>query len=105
MSSLITDKTQVVVCRLGDFWVTSTQAQTICGLMQGDGNDLIEIDDCQIKISTIDGVITAQAYDTLQKRRRGAWQCKWRYWHERGNDCRHGEIARIRGEVGDHGAN
>lgn len=87
----LTDKTMVVVSRLGDFWVTPDRATRIMDVKQADSSGSIELDGNLIGCSTIDGVVTAETYDTLNMKRRGGWQCKWKKWHERNQQCAHGQ--------------
>lgn len=94
MSNEITDKTMVVVTRIGDYWVNKKRATAIMQAKQDDPNGSIVFDGNMISCHSIDGVITAEEYEKLNIKRRGGWQCKYGYWHERNNQCAHHLIGR-----------
>lgn len=89
MTDAITDKTMVLITKLGDFWITKSQAENIMALTAKDTNGHVIVDENMISLSRIDGVLSANAYNELNYRRRGAWQCRYRYWHERHQQCAH----------------
>ena len=92
MSAELTDKTMVVVSRLGDFWVTPKRAASIMNIKQHDPGSSIELDGNLLSVASIDGVVTAETYETLNLKRRGGWQCRYQKWHERGQQCAHGQV-------------
>lgn len=94
MTDAITDKTVVLVTRLGDFWVTPRQGKEAMELKERDSGSTLEIDGNFVSCLAVDGVLTATAYDLLQKKRSGAWQCKYRFWHDRNQQCAHYETSR-----------
>lgn len=94
MSNDLSTKNLVVVSRVGDYWVNDEQATKIRQVLDSGAKGMIEIGGSYVAIHSIDGVITAQDYDVVQKKRRGAWECKYRYWHERGEGCAHHLMAR-----------
>lgn len=85
----LTDKTMVVVSRLGDYWVNPTRARKVMKAKQDDPNGCIELDGSLIGCHAIEGVVTAEQYVVVNYRRRGAWQCKYKWWHERNQQCAH----------------
>jgi hypothetical protein len=92
MSSALTNKTMVVVSRLGDFWVTPDQGKNVMQVKKSDPSGSLELDGNLIGCSTIDGVLHAEQYDSLNMKRRGGWQCKYQNWHERGQQCAHAQL-------------
>jgi hypothetical protein len=92
MTTAVTDKTMVVVSRLGDFWVSPDQARSIMQVKQNDPSGSLELEGNLIGCSTIDGVVTAEKYDMLNMKRRGGWQCRYKKWHERGQQCAHAQL-------------
>jgi hypothetical protein len=94
MSTELTDKTMVVVSKLGDFWVTPERANKVMAAKTADPQASIQLDGNLLACHTIDGVVTAEQYDLLNIKRRGAWQCKHQKWHERGTTCAHGQLIR-----------
>jgi hypothetical protein len=89
MGSELSDKTHVLVTRLGDFWVKLERGNAIMGIKQNDPQATIEMDGSFIAANNIDGLLTAVQYNELQIKRRGGWQCKYGYWHEKFNQCAH----------------
>lgn len=87
MSGELTDKTHVLVTRLGDFWVKQERGAKIMALKQQDPNAQFEMDGSYIVAVNIDGLLTAGEYNNLQCKRRGMWQCKYSQWHGRNEDC------------------
>ena len=92
MSSELTDKTRVVVTRLGDYWVTPAQSETIALAMEASPNGHLDFDGQIVRVSAIDGILDPPAYQELQLKKRGGWQCKYQRWHERGQGCAHGQL-------------
>lgn len=89
MTDAITNKTNVLVSRLGDFWVTAEQGKKIMAIKEHDNSANIEIEGNHISCSSIDGVLTAEAYNIYNLKKRGGWQCKYQHWHERNQQCAH----------------
>lgn len=87
MANELTDKTHVLVTRLGDFWVNQQRGANIMQLKMRDPNAQFEMDGSYITAPSIDGLLTAQQYAELQNKRRGMWQCKWQQWHNRNDQC------------------
>lgn len=84
----------IVVSRLGDFWVSPDRAARLQAVMDDNASASIELDGNIIKLTAIDGILTADAYDTMNKKRRGGWQCKYQNWHERNEQCAHAQLVR-----------
>jgi hypothetical protein len=89
VASELSVENMVVVSRVGDYWVNDEQAAKIRTILDNGAKGLIEIKGSYVSINSIDGVITAEDYGVVQLKRRGAWECKYRYWHERGENCAH----------------
>lgn len=89
MASELSDKTHVLVTRLGDFWVKLERGNAIMNIKQQDPQATIEMDGSFIAANNIDGLLTAAQYNELQIKRRGGWQCKYGHWHEKFNQCAH----------------
>ena len=87
MTQALTDKTMVVVSRIGDFWVNPNQASEIIRIKQTDPQGSIVIDGNLVSCQSIDGVLKPDEYETLNNKRRGLWQCNHRKWHNRNDPC------------------
>lgn len=94
MTSELSNRNMVIVSRGGDFWITEAQAENVKKLLNGSAKGMIEIDGNYIAITSIDALLGPEQYDILNKRRRGAYQCKYGYWHERDNHCAHHLVER-----------
>lgn len=94
MSAELTDKTMAVVTRLGDFWVSTDRAARLQLVMDTADTNSIELDGNIIKITAIDGILTASAYDLMNKKRQGYWQCRFQHWHEKFEKCAHAQLGR-----------
>lgn len=87
----LTDKTLVVVSKLGDYWVNPKQAEVIRVTLESSPTSSIDFDGTIVRCAAIDGILKPDDYETLNLKRRGAWQCKWKKWHERHQQCAHGQ--------------
>ncbi len=94
MTTAITDKTQVVVTRLGDYWITPAQALVIIQTLEISPNSHIDFDGTIIRCSAIDGVMKPEDYQTYNLKRSGGWQCKYQKWHDRNQQCAHNQTMR-----------
>lgn len=94
MSSDLTDKTMIVVTRLGDFWVSPDRAARLQAVMDSAESPSIELDGNILRLAAIDGILTAGAYDLMNKKKRGGWQCQYQHWHEKFEQCAHAQLRR-----------
>jgi len=94
MTNSVSDKTMVVISKVGDYWVNKRRASAIMKIKEQNPNSSIELDGSLISCNVIDGIITASQYDDLNKKRRGAWCCKFGKWHERNEQCAHHLVSR-----------
>lgn len=83
----LTDKTHVLVTRLGDFWVSAERGAKAMQIKMQDNMAQIEMDGSYIVAANIDGLLTAAQYGDLQNKRRGLWQCGHKQWHNRNDTC------------------
>lgn len=89
MTNALTDKTMVLVSKMGDYWVKPEQAERIMEAKKHEPDSHIELEGNFISLNAIDGALTAEAYTTYNIKRRGGWQCKYQEWHERNQQCAH----------------
>jgi hypothetical protein len=92
MSSELSGKNKVLVTKLGDFWVNDVAAEKIRQSLDDESVKGIDLDDNFIRISSVDGIICAEAYGDMQIKKRGGWQCKYQKWHERNTQCAHAQL-------------
>lgn len=90
----ITDKTFVIVTRLGDFWVNQDRATRVMSAKKNDPQGFVEFEGNLVSCSSIDGILDAKAYDLYNKKKNGHWQCNYKYWHKRFEQCAHHLIDR-----------
>lgn len=77
MSMELTDKTHVLVTRLGDFWVNQERGNNIMAIIGRDPKAQIEFDGSFVMAQNVEGLLSASQYNDLQCKRRGMWQCKY----------------------------
>ena len=87
MTSELTDKTHVLVTRLGDFWVNQERGSNIMAIIGRDPKAQIEFDGSFVMAQNVEGLLSASQYHDLQCKRRGMWQCKYMQWHGRNDQC------------------
>jgi hypothetical protein len=83
----LTKQQMVIVTRIGVFWVETERANKIKQIREADPTGVIEIDDCQIGVRDIFGILTPAKYSDYQNERRGMWQCQYKQWHPRNDIC------------------
>ncbi len=99
MNKALSKNNMVVVSRVGDFWVDDKKAQFVCALLEDRKRGMVQLDDNYINITSIDAIVTAEQYEKISARRRGGWQCRWEYWHERNHECAHNQVQKGAGDV------
>jgi hypothetical protein len=85
----LTDKTMVVITKTGEYWITAQQVKNIQEIKQKTVNGYIELDGNLILVNNIGDILTPEKYFEYNLLRRGGWQCKYGYWHERNQGCAH----------------
>lgn len=100
MSGELTDKTFCVVThRTGRYYVNEQRARNIQTLINDpNAPRLIEIDGNYVAVIDIAGVVSASQLQDMDRMKRGDWQCKYGYWHERNNTCAHHLMPRKKQE-------
>ena len=89
IKSELSTQTMVVITKIGDYWVTPTEASNIQMLLENTAKGMVNLEGNLIAISSIQGILTASAYEVVNYKRRFAWQCKYKYWHEKNQQCAH----------------
>lgn len=71
-------------------WVGEDTAQRIQGALQAQrAHSFMKITELDITINTaeIEGVYTMEQYEDIAKVKQGMWQCEFRIWHKRREEC------------------
>lgn len=89
MTNEITDKNKVVVTKLGDYWVSQKQAEALATHIDKDRDGSVVLEGNRILNKSIEGILTPEAYNIYNLKKRGGWQCRYQYWHERNQQCAH----------------
>lgn len=87
MSSEISKRQMVIVTRLGTFWVDIERAENIRKIKEDDPQGIVDIDNSFISLSQVYGMLTPEKYAEYQNERRGMWQCTYKHWHPRQDNC------------------
>jgi hypothetical protein len=95
MEKSITDKTFVVMTKRGyRCWLNQRQAEALkMALLQE--KKFISIDDFFFNSQDISFILPASEIEREDRFKRGEWQCSYGYWHSRGEECGHGELAKL----------
>jgi len=56
----------------------------------------IGIDDELINTADIIGIFSAQTMEDKTRRKNGMWKCKWGHWHNKRENCAHGELEKLK---------
>jgi hypothetical protein len=79
----ITDKVWCLRTISGiEVWLNESEKEN-CLKMFDSNKETLLIDGRYIKISSIDGIYTAEDIDTLRHTKKGDWLCKYGQWHSR----------------------
>jgi len=95
MNKKITDKNFVVMLK-GNYrcWVNKEQKELLeKGLLMG--KKFIKIDEFLFNSDDISFILPASEIDREDRIKRGDWQCKYGYWHTKGEQCGHGLLRKI----------
>ncbi len=87
MSSALTNKTYVLITRVGPIWVTKERGEMAMRIKEQDPASVIEIDGSHYSANIIMALVTAQQYSDYQNEKRGMWQCQYQKWHPKFDNC------------------
>lgn len=79
-----------------EIWVEKEKAEKLINLLGTTQTKFVEIDNNIINSVDISGIFNPKIMAELTRRKNGQWQCKWNYWHNRGEKCAHGEMAKYK---------
>lgn len=100
MDTAISKELVAVVMMTGVIiWVEKERADRLSGLENRPRNEwpqFIDIDGEKVNPSRVEGIFSAQAMESMQRRKNGEWQCKWGHWHDRGDKCEHVDPTRFK---------
>lgn len=100
MSKEITDKTWGLATRsFGIIWLTESQAKLVQEAIKRQ-LEYIELVGVTVMKGDIAGLATGDRLKSVERTRRGDWECDHGHWHTRGEQCGHGlmpERTRITG--------
>ena len=93
MSKEISKELRIVSLRNGvEISVEKDRIETL--LPEIEKRRFFEINGEIVSTKDIVGIFTPQAIEDTIRRKNGQWQCKYNYWHERGEQCAHGELEK-----------
>ena len=96
MTNEITKKLVCIVMRNNvEIWVEEERIESLRkALPLLKEHKFIGIDDEMLNTADIVGIFSAQTMEDTTRRKNGQWQCKYNYWHERGEQCAHEELGK-----------
>lgn len=96
MSTDLTDKTYCLVThRTGRYYVNQKRRDALVAIVNSEAPPLmVEIDGNHVATIDIAGIVTADQLYELDRVKRGDWQCRFGYWHERNQSCAHNHMPK-----------
>lgn len=83
----ITKLQKVIITRVGSFWVDRDRADAIDRIRENDPTAVIDIDDNRVQASSIYATLTPEQFQNYQNEKRGLWQCQYKNWHPKFDNC------------------
>jgi hypothetical protein len=96
MNDKLTKDELVVVSKVGDFYVSKDQAEKIMRVKSQDPYGHIRLEYNLISCNSIDAILTPSQYEIYNLKKRGGFQCKYKFWHERNQICAHYKIKELK---------
>lgn len=81
-----TQKSHVLVTKVGDYWVTQAEAKAIAEALNQ--SKYITIEGSMISTFSIDAIVTGEQYKANSKQRNRPWRCKYGSLHTATEPCR-----------------
>lgn len=80
-----------------EVWTEADKMESLMSILKDkNAQQFIQIGDEIINRSFIVGVFKAKTMEDVTRRKNGQWKCKYGFWHERGEQCSHGELAKYK---------
>lgn len=97
MSKELTKELMCVLVRPGiEIWIEKEKLDIIMKCLEKEGRRFVSINDNIINTADISGIFKASQVEDMRRRKNNQWQCKWGYWHQRGENCAHGELDKFK---------
>lgn len=77
-----------------EIWVEKEKAQRLVDLLGTTKTKFVEIGNEIINSADVEGIFTPQTMEDMTRRKNGQWKCSFREWHNKGEICAHGELAK-----------
>ena len=95
MSKELTDKTWGLQTRsFGVVWLTEQEAANAQAAYKA-GAEYLEFSDMLISKGDIAGFARGERLNNVERKRQGDFECKFGYWHKRGDGCAHAAYGRM----------
>jgi hypothetical protein len=89
VTSELSDKTWGLQTRsFGVIWLTEEEAKR-CQLLLHQGAESLEFEDVTVMKGDISGFATGERLRSVERKKKGDWECDYGYWHERNDKCAH----------------
>lgn len=80
-------RTNVVVTKLGDFWVSTEKAKSIASGIDDKAGRVVIEEFGIVAMNQVFAVLTKEGYEVYQRKQSGSWQCDKKVWHEKFTKC------------------
>lgn len=96
MESEITNKIYCLVThRTGRYWITKERRDNILTVINSNSpSRMLEIDDNHIAIIDIAGIVKGDQIIQLDRIKKGDYQCRYGFWHDRNGTCGHNMLSK-----------
>lgn len=80
-----------------EIWVDEAKGQKLMDLLMAKTKiQFLQLGEEVINVNAIEGVFNPETVATMKRVKRGDWQCEYKYFHERREECGHKDEARFR---------
>ena len=80
-----------------EIWVDEAKGQKLMDLLMAKTKiQFLQLGDEAINVNCIEGVFSPDTMATMKRNKKGDWQCEYGYFHEKGQECGHGDEARFK---------
>jgi len=96
MTTEITKEIMCIKTRDGiEVWVEKEKIENLITLLTAEKiGRFVKIENQLINTADITGIFDAKVIEDLTRRKNGQWKCKQNYWHNKGEQCAHGEFKK-----------
>ncbi|RLF54688.1 MAG: hypothetical protein DRN13_02070 [Thermoplasmata archaeon] len=96
MERNLTDKTYILCLDNNEkIYLTDEQAKQ-CRAALLSGKEFILMEENLLKTKAIKYILPAREVERAERIKRGEWMCEYGFWHQKGEQCGHGLLKRLK---------